>query len=312
MLVVLVAFCVERFGNGKELNLARIVMTGGTSGIGLVAAKKLITDGHELVIGARDGGQLSGCKAFSLDLSDLSNVRKFADEIEGPFDVLVLNAGLQNQNVSERTAQGFEMTFGVNHLAHYLLARLLLPKVADGGRIILTTSGTHDPEDKTGMPAPRHANADWLANPAHDRKRDSIERIAGLRAYSSSKLCNLMTVRSLSRLETIKDRRIEVVAYDPGLTPGTGLARTAPFLVRYLIMPILPVFSPFIKFMNSLNDAGTTLAELASGSIKKNGIYIALRRGKPTWPNPSKLALNDEATEKLWRDSARLVGFPDN
>jgi NAD(P)-dependent dehydrogenase (short-subunit alcohol dehydrogenase family) len=297
------------YEDDRKLALKNIVMTGATSGIGYVAAQRLIAEGHSLTVGVRDGKVLTGCLAIALDLSDLSSVRAFADQIKGPINVLVLNAGVQNQNVACRTVQGSELTFGVNHLAHYLLARLLLEKLSENGRIVLTSSGTHDPEDKTGMPAPRHANAQWLANPEKDKMLDANSRIAGLRAYASSKLCNLMTARSLAQLPIIIERGIEVLAYDPGLTPGTGLARNAPFFIRYIAMPILPILSPFIKFMNTLDNAGTTLAKITNGAINRQGVYLALRRGKPTWPNPSKLALDDQAANQLWNDSAALVGL---
>ena len=80
--------------------------------------------------------------------------------------------------------------FAVNHLAHYLLLRLLLPKLAYGAKIVLTTSGTHDPAEKTIIPPPVHANAKMLAYPESDPDLDKNSTVAEGRAYSSSKLCN--------------------------------------------------------------------------------------------------------------------------
>ena len=68
--------------------------------------------------------------------------------------MLILNAGAQFMNTQARSADGYELTFAVNHLAHYLLARLLLPAVADAGRVILTTGDTHDP--RVIRSGPRH------------------------------------------------------------------------------------------------------------------------------------------------------------
>jgi NAD(P)-dependent dehydrogenase (short-subunit alcohol dehydrogenase family) len=148
-------------------------------------------------------------------------------------DSLVLNAGVRSYNVSAQTRQGFERTFGVNHLAHYLLARLLLTRIKDEGIIVFTTSGTHNPAEKHRVPTPSHVNAEWLAYPARDPYLDRRPATAGLRACSSSKLCNVMTARTLARYPDIVRRRLHIFAYDPGLTPGTGLVRSAPFVPNH-------------------------------------------------------------------------------
>src|SRR5690606_40173125 len=85
-----------------------------------------------------------------LDLSSLSSVRSFADNIkqrlgETKIDVLILNAAIRATDHDQRSEEGFQLTFATNHLAHYLLARLFLPVMATGGKIIITTSDTHDP-----------------------------------------------------------------------------------------------------------------------------------------------------------------------
>jgi NAD(P)-dependent dehydrogenase (short-subunit alcohol dehydrogenase family) len=127
-----------------------IVMTGGTSGLGEVAARRFIqTPNTRLLLGARRGGPL-GAETLPLDLMRLENVRSFASAVDrelGPAQInsLVLNAGLLLPNDDARSADGFEAAFAVNHLAHYLLLRLLLPRLAQGATVILTTSGTHDP-----------------------------------------------------------------------------------------------------------------------------------------------------------------------
>ena len=105
----------------------RILMTGATSGIGLVAARRLLGEGVDLTIGARRPGDapadLRARAAFlSLDLADLANAASFTDQaaVLEPFDALVLNAGLQVTS-DQRSAQGLEVTFAANHLAHFLL-----------------------------------------------------------------------------------------------------------------------------------------------------------------------------------------------
>lgn len=292
---------------------ATIVMTGATSGIGAVAAARLAAS-NRLIVGARSGS-VAGAETLRLDLASLASVRDFADGVIAalagrPIDALVLNAGVQLADVTARSAEGHELTFATNHLAHYLLIRLLLPHVADGGRIVVTTSDTHDPAEKTIVPPPRHADADRLAHPETDPDRDTAPLTAGMRAYSTSKLCNLMTVRSLAARPEVIARRITVLAYSPGLTPNTGLARSLPFAIRSLAWPLLPLLQRFMPFMNSLKDAGAALAALASTVAPPPGrVYASLRKGVLTWPDPSVLARDDAATARLWADSARLVGL---
>ena len=286
-----------------------IVMTGATSGIGKVAAARLVGDGARVIAGARSAGLPSGVESRPLDLASLASVREFAGGLPQALDALVLNAGMQIQSATERTADGFERTFAVNHLAHYLLARLALPKIADGGRIVLTSSGTHDPREKTGIPAPRHADARRLADPASDPESDKSARVAGMRAYSTSKLCNLMTARFMAALPEVCARGITIHAYDPGFIPATGLARSSPAIVRSVILPVLALF-PMLKGMNSLAAGGAALAGLADGSIDGPRVYMSLRKGQPTWPDPSDLARDDALCAALWRDSGELVGLP--
>lgn len=288
--------------------MTTMVMTGATSGIGLVAAKRLIGQGQQLIAGVRGAREVPGAVLLPLDLASLTSVRAFAAQVDGPIEALVLNAGMQVHTASDRSADGYELTFATNHLAHYLLARLLLPKMAPGARIILTSSGTHDPAEKTGIPAPLHADAHKLAHPESDPELSKSGMAAGLRAYSSSKLCNLMTARVLAAQAAVKANSISVHAYDPGFIPATGLARGAPWIVRRLIMPLLSAV-PLAKGMNTLEAGGSALAGLADGSIDGPGVYMSLRGGKPTWPQPSVLARDDALGQQLWADSAALVGW---
>lgn len=294
------------------------VMTGGTRGLGRIAAEQLAEGAQHadarirppLIMGARDSGSVAaGWTAAPLDLGSLDSVRAFAAALpDAPVARLILNAGGQRPDIAARSKDGFEQTFATNHLAHFLLLRLLIPRFITGARIVITSSGTHDPCEKTGVPPPRHANARWLAYPEQDPQIDSSPIIAGMRAYSASKLANLMTALNLAQSEQARAGAWQVFAYDPGLTPGTGLARSQPWPIRALVWPLLPLMVPFAKGMNRQNDAGRGLYELATTAQAAEGrTYAALRRGVLTWPDPSALARNDVLAAQLWADSEELV-----
>jgi NAD(P)-dependent dehydrogenase (short-subunit alcohol dehydrogenase family) len=290
----------------------RIVMTGATAGFGLFAAARLVETGHKLTIGARSHDKLppeiSGrvC-AEPLDLDSLAKVRVFAKSVDNePIDVLLLNAGLQLSRPAKST-DGFERTFAVNHLAHYLLLRLLVGKIRSGGRIILTGSGTHDPEEKTPVTPPLHSNAEYLAFPDRDPQQESRPRQAGFRAYSSSKLCNIMTAREAAK----RYPQLSVIAFDPGYVPHTNLGRDNPKWVAALVSYILPLLMKRDR-SSSIPRSGEFLADLVLNDRFTNsrGDYWAVRGVQLLQVDPSVLARDETACAALWEDSARLVGMP--
>ncbi|OYQ30850.1 hypothetical protein CHU93_06200 [Sandarakinorhabdus cyanobacteriorum] len=290
----------------------QIVMTGGSRGIGAEALRHLLREpGARILLGVRDAAP-AGVEGLPLDLASLASVHRFADAVIAALagariDALVLNAGGQRPTVAERSADGHELTFAANHLGHFLLVLRLLPHLADGARVVITSSGTHDPAEATGVPPPRHADARRLADPTQDPELDRNPITAGMRAYSASKLCNLMVARVLARDAALASRGISIVAYDPGLTPGTGLVRQQMWVVRTLVWPLLPLLLPFGKTMNSLADAGRHLALLATSVRPPPGsVYASLRKGRLTWPAPSELARDEAACTALWDDSLAL------
>src|SRR5262245_26537052 len=293
--------------------MAVAVMTGGTSGLGAVAARRLVEANVDLLLGALGDGACSG-RSIPLDLTKLDDVRGFAIAAERTLgsrtiDALLLNAGGYARG---RTVDGYDATFVLNHLAHYLLIRLLWTRISDGGTVVLTTSGTHDPAEHTVVPPPRHANAEWLAKPELDPNRDRAPLAARGRAYSSSKLCVVLTARALRARTDTEARRIHVVAYDPGPTPGTGLVRDQGALVRFIWERLATPLRLVMRGANTIDAAGSALAGLALGTIRPpdGRVYASLRRGRLTWPMPSELARSDDLMNALWRDSARLVGLP--
>jgi len=296
-----------------------MVMTGGTSGFGAIAAERLTrADNVRLILGARRPTAVG--ESIPLDLTALDSVRAFATSLRErlggtPVDALVLNAGLILHDIVRRTVDGFETTFAVNHLAHYLLLRLLLPVLAEGAIVVLTTSGTHDPATRAGLAPPRHADAELLAHPDRDADRDGRAGKDGEHAYTASKLCTVLTARSLSKHPDVKARRLTVIAYDPGQVFGTGLAKdlSIPLRMAWSLLGT-PVGWPLRQLNPTLNSratAGNILADLALGltAPPAGRTYAAVRRSRLTWPDPSELARSDELAQALWRDSAKLVGL---
>jgi NAD(P)-dependent dehydrogenase (short-subunit alcohol dehydrogenase family) len=306
----------------KGGTVTTIVMTGGTSGFGAIAVERMTLAGTaRLILGARRTTAVG--EVIPLDLTQLASVRAFATSVrarldDSPVDALVLNAGLVRPDDTGRTVDGFETTFAVNHLAHYLLLRLLQPALADEAIVVLTTSGTHDPANRAGLAPPRHANAELLAHPDRDPDRDTRPRKAGQHAYTASKLCAVLTARSLSEHPDVQARGITVVAYDPGQVFGTGLAKDLSFPLP-IVWSLLgtPVLGwPLRRLNRNLNSraaAGNALADLTLGrATPPNGrTHAALRRAKLAWPDPSELARRDDLAKALWDDSARLADLPD-
>ena len=297
------------------------IVTGGNSGLGFECASVLAKDSDSLVvIACRDVRQgekaitrmkdASGTvKVLALDLASQPSIRAFVDEFRAgrfpPLTGLVCNAGGQNVAAPTRTAGGYETTFATNHLGHYLLSRLMLPDLASGGTITFTTSGTHDPAQKTGMPAPQYTTAEAAA---HDFEPGLK---AGQRRYTTSKLCNIYTTYELARrLAASADDRLQslrVNALDPGLMPATGLARSYPPPLRFVSRYILPALSLFMSNVHSPATSGRRLALLASGEEgETTGKYFS--DGRET--RSSTDSYNAANALDLWTTSARMTGLP--
>src|SRR5690349_6840247 len=137
------------------------IVTCGNTGLGYQCSRFLGANPENLVvIACRDksrGEQAAenlrriGCpvKVLPLDLASLASVRHFVEGFRRaalpPLAGIACNAGLQNIAAPTKTVEGYESTFGVNHLAHYLLTRLLLSDLQAHGHIVFVSSGTHDP-----------------------------------------------------------------------------------------------------------------------------------------------------------------------
>jgi NAD(P)-dependent dehydrogenase (short-subunit alcohol dehydrogenase family) len=284
-------------------------MTGGTAGFGAVAAKRISdTPDTKLILGARAATD-SSIDALPLELAHLSSVRSFAQalikKLDGTkIDVLILNAGAQFGNTKHRTEDGFEATFAINHLAHYLLLRLLAPSLANNATVVITTSDVHDP--RSNPLGPKEIDPEKLAHP----NGNGNGFIPGFRAYSSSKLCNLLTARAFEVSTDAQMDGMRVIAYNPGLTPDTSLYRAWPWWAK-LMMASAALVRP-LAGINTIEQAGNAIADLGLGTIVPpiGRTYASLVKGRLTWPDPSELAQSDTAMKELWVESAHMLGMP--
>ena len=181
-----------------------VVITGANSGIGLAAARELGRAGAHVVLAVRDEARgAAAAKSIPgstevrrLDLADLASVHAFADGFEGDIDVLINNAGVMA--VPEpRTADGFEMQIGTNHLGHFALANLLLPRIRD--RVVVVASGAHR------MGQIRLDDLNWEQG-----------GYKSWRAYGQSKLANLLFTSELQRRLGEAGSDVRAVAAHPG------------------------------------------------------------------------------------------------
>jgi NAD(P)-dependent dehydrogenase (short-subunit alcohol dehydrogenase family) len=153
-----------------------------------------------------------------MDMASLESVRQAVGSLPA-VDALAANAGLQSPGARRMTGDGFEETFEVNWLAHLALIDELVAR-DDGGprRIVLIGSATHDPAVRHGMPAPMEGA---LAEIARGGAAGQDTPSDGRRRYTTSKL--LITTSTPALAREMPDRW--VACFDPGLMPGTGLAR---------------------------------------------------------------------------------------
>ena len=318
-----------------------VVLTGCNTGIGYDAAGKLAARGFNVVMACRTAAKAEGA-ASSLraaaaaagtplagvlepaecDLASLASVRAFAASFAAsgrPLHLLCLNAGLQfsGDDTVRRTADGFEITVGTNHLGHFLLANLLLPsleKAGKGARVVVTASEVHDPASPGGAVGPGATLGD-LSGLA--QKGAAFEMIDGSpynadKAYKDSKLCNLLFTRELARRLKAAGSPVEVVAFGPGLITRTGFFRN-----QNKVFTALFDFATndIFHVAESVSGGGDCLVASATRQGLESGTYLNNDldgRGGHRFEAqaPSKEAQNDEEAARLWALSAQLVGLP--
>jgi len=269
------------------------VVTGANSGLGLETARALAAAGARVVLAVRDpargeraaAGLTGDVEVRRLDLADLSSVRAFADGWTGRLDVLVGNAGIMHVPHG-RTADGFELQFGTNHLGHFALTCLLLPHVTD--RVVTVSSFLHrrgriDLEDLNG-----------------ERRRYSAEG-----AYAQSKLANLLFTLELQRRLTAAGSPVRATAAHPGWA-ATNLQGQSGNRLKDAALAVGNRVVATSSAQGALPVLMAATADLPGGSF--TGPSGRLMRGAPTLDGRSPAASDGELARRLWAASAELTG----
>jgi retinol dehydrogenase 12 len=272
------------------------LVTGATHGIGEVTARQLAAAGATVLVHGRDAARTravaadiaarsgnAAVRAVLADFADLSQVRRFAQELASTLprlDVLINNAARLGR-ARVPTAEGFDATFAVNHLAPFLLTNLLLGKLAQSApaRIIVVASEAH-----------RRATLDFddLMN----------ARVGFVAAYQRSKLANLLFCRALA--QRLGGSGVTVNALHPGLVSSHLFHSTPPLLRLVLVTAARPLMRSVERGAScSVYLATSTEVTGQSGGYYRDAVRI----------EPSRAARSDADAARLWNASARLTGL---
>jgi len=274
------------------------IVTGANSGIGRAAASALAGAGARVVLAVRDTDKGAAAAATMprkaevrpLDLADLASVRAFADAWDGEVSLLINNAGVMVPPLS-RTADGFELQFGTNHLGHFALTNLLLPAVT--GRVVTVSStghriGTIDFDDLNWERRPYRA---W-------------------RAYGQSKLANLLFTSELQRRLTATGSDVLATAAHPGYA-----ATNLQFHSGRRSLDVLSAIGNRVIAQDGDGGALPTLyaatADIPGDSFAGPGGFME-QRGPAKLVGRSHAARDADVARRLWDVSEELTGvrFP--
>ncbi|MHB8382003.1 MAG: oxidoreductase [Candidatus Binataceae bacterium] len=293
-----------------DLARKNIIVTGGNSGIGYEAAVQFARKGAEVILACRNltkagaaAAQIKAAypsakiEAMALDLSNLASIREFASAYRARYrtlDILVNNAGVMALPYS-RTADGFEMQFGTNHLGHFALTGLLLEAIlaVDGARVVNVSSGAHR------MGAIRFDDLNWT------------EGYTKWRAYGQSKLANLLFTLELQRRINAHSARLLAVACHPGYA-ATNLQAAGPRMEGSAFMESLFSVANRMLAQSAAMGALPTLYAAAAPDVR-GGDYIGPDGIAEMWGNPTRVkrsaaAQDQSVATRLWSVSEQMTG----
>ena len=294
-------------GQLRDLSNHTAVVTGGNSGIGWHTCHALAAKGARVVLTSRDvdrGRQAANrirarvpgahVDLAQLDLASMASVREFGESFAGPLDLLINNAGVMAPPKPARTEDGYELQFGTNHLGHFVLTGLLLPRLveATAGRVVTVASVAHF----GGTEAVLEGNAGPDYHPQ--------------RTYSNSKLANLLFALELHRQLTARAMTVTSVAAHPGVS-ATGLAADPAGMG---LNPFLRVVAPvFLRIFTQSAEAGArptlyAATEASPGSYTGPGRFSETR-GPIGEAKRLPLADDEVLARQLWQVSEDMTGL---
>jgi NAD(P)-dependent dehydrogenase (short-subunit alcohol dehydrogenase family) len=286
------------FADIPDMTGRSVIVTGANSGIGRAAADALAGAGARVVLAVRDvdkghaaAATMQGqTEARQLDLANLASVRKFAAAWEGDIDLLINNAGVMVPPLT-RTADGFELQFGTNHLGHFALTNLLLEHIT--GRVVTVSSTGH----RVG--SIDFDDLNWERKP-----------YKAWRAYGQSKLANLLFTAELQRRLTAAGSAVLATAAHPGYA-----ATNLQFHSQRRWMDLVSVVGNRLLAQDANGGALPTLyaavADIPGNSFAGPGGFME-QRGAPKLVERSNAAKNTDVARRLWDVSEQLTGvrFP--
>jgi NAD(P)-dependent dehydrogenase (short-subunit alcohol dehydrogenase family) len=206
---------------------------------------------------------------LKLDTSSLKSVKSFATDVHTTLSTnmlsgMALNAGVQIISGDQYSEDGFELTFATNVLGHIVLFELLQSSLASDAVIVSTASGTHDKDHKLAKPykffGGYFPSAEGVAAGNVSDSTDKAQ--LGRDRYATSKLCNILFTYAMARKFGGGGPRF--IAFDPGLMPGTELARDQPAALRFAWKNILPTAAKLIDGASTAKRSGAMLVQLLS------------------------------------------------
>ena len=267
-----------------------VIVTGANSGLGLVTARELARVGAKTILAVRNTTKGAAAAATmtgdvevrQLDLQDLASVRAFADGVDG-VDVLINNAGIMAVPYAQ-TADGFESQIGTNHLGHFALTNLLLPKVRDR---VVTVSSMMRVLGRINLKDLNWKSRPYLAWPA----------------YGQSKLANLLFTKELQRRLDAAGSRVKALVAHPGYSSTELQSHSAGVFAK--------VFQAGNALVATTADFGARQTLYAASQELPGNSYVGPRFAMwgPTGPTPlrSPLARDAKKAAALWELSEQLT-----
>lgn len=297
---------------GVDLSGKYAIVTGGYSGIGVETVKALAAAGAEILVPARDAAKAKDAlkpiagkiSIATLDLSDLSSVRKFAGDVVAagkPLHLLINNAGVM-ACPETRVGKGWELQFGTNHIGHFVLTNALAPllKKANGARVVCLSSTGH-----------KISPIRW------DDVHFTREPYNKWTAYGQSKTANALFARDLNR--RMKGDGVEAFSVHPGgiVTPlQRHLDREEMIALGWLGPDGELSEMAKAMFKTPEQGASTTIWAATSAMLAgKGGVYcencnIAKLAGPdaPRWADVQPYACDNEFAARLWTETEKMLG----